>query len=62
MVRPIAEPDEFAEIVVDVPIKECIKRDTKRLYRKALADDLQNLPVSTAASAARKITTWLLTP
>ncbi|WP_158932073.1 sulfate adenylyltransferase subunit CysN [Acidisphaera sp. S103] len=42
MVRALVEPDEFVEVFVDVPIEECIKRDPKGLYKKALAGELQN--------------------
>jgi bifunctional enzyme CysN/CysC len=42
MVRAMVAPDEFVEVFVDVPIEECIKRDPKGLYKKALAGDLQN--------------------
>jgi bifunctional enzyme CysN/CysC len=42
MVRALVEPDEFVEVFVDVPLEECIKRDPKGLYKKALAGELQN--------------------
>jgi bifunctional enzyme CysN/CysC len=42
MVRGLVEPDEFVEVFVDVPLEECIKRDPKGLYKKALAGELQN--------------------
>ncbi|MFH1240041.1 MAG: adenylyl-sulfate kinase [Candidatus Diapherotrites archaeon] len=32
----------YAEIFVDCPVKECIKRDTKGLYRKALNNEIEN--------------------
>ncbi|MGL4668337.1 MAG: adenylyl-sulfate kinase [Saezia sp.] len=33
----------FTEIFVDTPLEECIKRDPKGLYAKALAGELQNM-------------------
>jgi bifunctional enzyme CysN/CysC len=42
MVRGLVEADEFVEVFVDVPLEECIKRDPKGLYKKALAGELQN--------------------
>jgi len=42
MVRAMVEADEFVEVFVDVPLEECIKRDPKGLYKKALAGELQN--------------------
>jgi bifunctional enzyme CysN/CysC len=42
MVRAMVAPDEFVEVFVDVPIEECIARDPKGLYKKALAGELQN--------------------
>ena len=42
MVRELFAPDEFAEIFVDVPIEECIRRDPKGLYAKARAGEIGN--------------------
>ncbi|HEY4171519.1 MAG TPA: adenylyl-sulfate kinase, partial [Rhodopila sp.] len=42
MVRGLVDEDEFVEVFVDVPLEECIKRDPKGLYKKALAGELQN--------------------
>ena len=42
MVRELLAPDEFAEIFVDVPLEECIRRDPKGLYAKALAGEITN--------------------
>ena len=42
MVCELLEPGEFVEIFVDVPIEECIRRDPKGLYAKALAGNLKN--------------------
>ncbi|MFL5255777.1 MAG: sulfate adenylyltransferase subunit CysN [Rhodopila sp.] len=42
LVRGMVAPDEFVEIFVDVPVEECIRRDPKGLYRKALAGELKN--------------------
>ncbi len=42
MVRELLAPGEFAEIFVDVPLDECIRRDPKGLYAKALAGGITN--------------------
>ena len=42
MVRELVGPNEFVEIFVDVPIEECIKRDPKGLYARAIAGSLPN--------------------
>jgi bifunctional enzyme CysN/CysC len=42
MVRELVEEDEFIEIFVDTPIEQCIARDPKRLYRRALAGEIKN--------------------
>jgi bifunctional enzyme CysN/CysC len=42
MVRELLAPGEFAEIFVDVPLAECIRRDPKGLYAKALAGAIRN--------------------
>ena len=40
--RRILETGEFLEIFVDVPVAECIKRDPKGLYAKALNGEIKN--------------------
>jgi bifunctional enzyme CysN/CysC len=42
MVREQLDTDEFIEIFVDTPIEECIARDPKGLYRRALAGEIKN--------------------
>lgn len=42
VVRELVGPGEFVEIFVDVPIEECIRRDPKGLYRRALEGKLKN--------------------
>jgi bifunctional enzyme CysN/CysC len=42
LVRSMVAADEFVEVFVDLPVEECIKRDPKGLYRKALAGELSN--------------------
>jgi bifunctional enzyme CysN/CysC len=42
MVRELVEEGEFIEIFVDTPIEECIARDPKGLYRRALAGEIKN--------------------
>jgi bifunctional enzyme CysN/CysC len=40
MVRELLGEDEFIEIFVDTPIEDCIKRDPKGLYAKALKGEI----------------------
>ena len=42
MVRELLASDEFIEIFVDTPLDECIRRDPKGLYAKALAGEIAN--------------------
>ncbi len=42
LVRSLLKPDEFYEVFVDVPLEECIRRDPKGLYAKALRGEIPN--------------------
>jgi bifunctional enzyme CysN/CysC len=42
LVRNMVEPGEFMEIFVDAPLEECIRRDPKGLYAKALRGEIPN--------------------
>ena len=42
MVRELFDAGEFIEIFVDAPIEECIARDPKGLYRRALRGEIKN--------------------
>jgi bifunctional enzyme CysN/CysC len=42
MVREMFGPGEFVEIFVDTPLEECMRRDAKGLYQKALEGKLPN--------------------
>ena len=42
MVRELLDDAEFVEVFVDTPIEECIARDPKGLYRRALAGEIKN--------------------
>jgi bifunctional enzyme CysN/CysC len=42
MVRELIEPGRFVEIFVDTPIEQCIARDPKGLYKRALAGEIRN--------------------
>ena len=42
MVRELVEGGEFIEIFVDTPLDDCIARDPKGLYKKALAGQIKN--------------------
>jgi bifunctional enzyme CysN/CysC len=67
MVRDLFPSGEFTEIFVDTPIEECIRRDPKGLYAKALGGRLPNFtgidspyeapeaPELTIATAGRSI-------
>ena len=62
LVRELAEAGEFIEIFVDTPLQECIARDPKGLYKRALAGEIQNSQVLTKLTKCRKIlkSAWLL--
>jgi bifunctional enzyme CysN/CysC len=42
MARELFREGEFVEVFVDTPLEECIKRDPKGLYSKAIAGDIPN--------------------
>jgi bifunctional enzyme CysN/CysC len=42
MVRELLDEGEFVEIFVDTPLDECIARDPKGLYKRALAGEIKN--------------------
>lgn len=42
LVREIIGDDEFVEIFVDTDLSDCIARDPKGLYKRALAGDIKN--------------------
>jgi bifunctional enzyme CysN/CysC len=42
MVRELVEEGEFVEIFVDTPLDQCIERDPKGLYRRAMAGEIKN--------------------
>ena len=42
MVRRMLPPEEFLEVFVDAPIEDCIARDPKGLYKRALAGEIKN--------------------
>ncbi len=42
MVRELLGTGEFIEVFVDTPIEQCIARDPKGLYRRALAGEIKN--------------------
>jgi bifunctional enzyme CysN/CysC len=42
MVRELVENGEFIEVFVDTPLDECIARDPKGLYKRALAGEIKN--------------------
>jgi bifunctional enzyme CysN/CysC len=42
MVRELLDNQEFIEIFVATPLEDCIKRDPKGLYKKAIAGEIKN--------------------
>ena len=42
MVRDLVGEGEFVEVFVDTPLEDCIARDPKGLYAKALAGEIRN--------------------
>lgn len=42
LARELMEPGEFVEIFVDTPLEECVRRDPKGLYSRALAGGITN--------------------
>ena len=42
MVRELMDDGEFIEIFVDTPLEQCIARDPKGLYKRALAGEIKN--------------------
>ena len=42
MVRELLDSGEFVEVFVDTPLDQCIARDPKGLYRRALAGEIKN--------------------
>ena len=42
LVRELLDKGEFIEIFVDTPIADCIARDPKGLYKKAIAGEIRN--------------------
>jgi bifunctional enzyme CysN/CysC len=42
MARDLFEQGEFIEVFIDTPLEECMKRDPKGLYRKAMAGEIEN--------------------
>jgi bifunctional enzyme CysN/CysC len=41
-VRELLPDGEFIEIFVDAPLEQCIARDPKGLYKRALAGEIKN--------------------
>ena len=42
MVRGLVNEGDFIEVFVDTPIEDCIARDPKGLYKRALAGEIRN--------------------
>jgi bifunctional enzyme CysN/CysC len=42
LARDLMEPGEFIEIFVDTPLEECIRRDPKGFYKRALSGELRH--------------------
>ncbi len=42
MVRELLDGGQFIEVFIDTPLEECIARDPKGLYRRAIAGEIKN--------------------
>ncbi|MGA1804736.1 sulfate adenylyltransferase subunit CysN [Rhizobium sp. HT1-10] len=42
LARELMGSGEFVEVFVDTPLEECVRRDPKGLYKRALAGDIRN--------------------
>lgn len=42
LARELMEPGEFIEVFIDTPLEECISRDPKGLYKKAISGEIAN--------------------
>ncbi len=42
MARELMEDGEFVEVFVDTPFEECVRRDPKGLYARALKGEIRN--------------------
>jgi bifunctional enzyme CysN/CysC len=67
MVRELMGPGEFIEVFVDTPIEECMRRDPKGLYAKAVRGDIRNFtgvssPYEAPEAPELRIETAGLTP
>jgi adenylyl-sulfate kinase len=66
-ITPIIGEDNFCDIFVDTSLTECIRRDVKGLYKKALAGEIANFtgvsaPFETPLQSLIHITTEKITP
>ena len=42
LARDLMEPGEFLEVFIDTPLEECVRRDPKGLYKRALTGEIRN--------------------
>ena len=61
MVRELLQEGEFIEIFVDTPLAECIARDPKGLYRRALQAKSRTSPALISLTKGRKIPKYIWT-
>jgi adenylyl-sulfate kinase len=67
LVKAIIDENNFCDIFVDTSLTECIRRDVKGLYKKALAGEIANFtgisaPFETPLQSLIHITTEKTTP
>ena len=67
MVRELLPPGDFIEIFVDTPLEDCIKRDPKGLYAKAIKGEIAHFtgvtsPYEAPEAAELVLTTQALSP
>ena len=61
MVRELFGDDDFIEIFVDTPLEQCIARDPKGLYRRALAGEIRNFTgIDQSYEAPEQPDLWLM--
>jgi adenylyl-sulfate kinase len=62
MARNLMAEGEFVEVFIDTPLQECIRRDPKGLYRKALMGEIKNFTgISSAYEAPEQAEVHLQT-
>ena len=61
-VRALVDDGEFLEVFVDTPVRTCIERDTKGLYKKAINGEIDNFTGISSPYEAPKNAEIVITP